>query len=229
MYYTMPFCTAYYMWYYLEICCVIICLYMSPAWNKIKAMDFFCPLSVGSAAPAPGWVRRPRYRVSKYLLREWMSPNSDTHLGRTTNLAGDRCCRGSRMTLSSSSDCDHFDHEGPWLSHSLYASAGGIFVVHNWTLVFPHSSDSEESAYNAGNLGSIPGLGRSPGGGNGHPLQYSYLKNRMDRGAPDCSPWGRKEAETMERLTLHFNGILCRQQSGCKCSWFSRFRVTEAR
>ena len=48
---------------------------------------------------------------------------------------------------------------------------------------FPGGWDSKESAYNAGNLGSIPGLGRSPGEGNGNPLQYSCLKNSMDRGA----------------------------------------------
>ena len=40
-----------------------------------------------------------------------------------------------------------------------------------------------ESACNAGHLGSIPGLGRSPGGGHGNPLQYSCLENAMDRGA----------------------------------------------
>jgi len=48
---------------------------------------------------------------------------------------------------------------------------------------FPGGSDSEESAYNAGGLGSIPGLGRSPGGGHGNPLQYSCLENPMGRGA----------------------------------------------
>ena len=45
---------------------------------------------------------------------------------------------------------------------------------------FPGSSDSKESAYNVGDLGSIPGSGRSPGEGNGNPLQYSYLENHMD-------------------------------------------------
>ena len=44
-------------------------------------------------------------------------------------------------------------------------------------------SDGKESACNAGDLGSIPGPGRSPGGGNGNPLQYSCLENSMDRGA----------------------------------------------
>ena len=47
---------------------------------------------------------------------------------------------------------------------------------------FSHSSVSKESACNAGDLGSIPGSGRSPGEGNGNPLQYSHLENPMDRG-----------------------------------------------
>ena len=48
---------------------------------------------------------------------------------------------------------------------------------------FPGGSDGKESACNAGDLGLIPGSGRSPGGGHDNPLQYSYLENRMDRGA----------------------------------------------
>ena len=48
---------------------------------------------------------------------------------------------------------------------------------------FSGGSDSKASAYNAGDLGSIPGSGRSSGEGNGNPLQYSCLENPMDRGA----------------------------------------------
>ena len=47
---------------------------------------------------------------------------------------------------------------------------------------FPGGSDSKESACNAGDLGSIPGLGRFSGEGNGYPFQYSCLKNSMDKG-----------------------------------------------
>ena len=47
---------------------------------------------------------------------------------------------------------------------------------------FPGGSDSKASARDAGDLGSIPGLGRSPEKGNGNPLQYSYLENSMDGG-----------------------------------------------
>ena len=46
---------------------------------------------------------------------------------------------------------------------------------------FPGGSDGKESAYNAGDWDLIPGLGSSPGEGNGNPLQYSCLENAMDR------------------------------------------------
>ena len=53
--------------------------------------------------------------------------------------------------------------------------------AHKWG--FPGGSDGEESACNAGDVGSVPGSGRSPGEGNGNPLQYSCLEHPMDRGA----------------------------------------------
>ena len=58
---------------------------------------------------------------------------------------------------------------------------------------FPESSVGKESACNVGDLGLIPGLGRSPGEGKGYPLQYSGL---------EYSPWGCKELDTTERLSL---------------------------
>ena len=59
-----------------------------------------------------------------------------------------------------------------------------IFKDVNYTYsVFPGGSDSKESACNAGDPGSIPGLGRSLGEENDSPLQYSCLENYMDRGA----------------------------------------------
>ena len=48
---------------------------------------------------------------------------------------------------------------------------------------FPGVSDGKETACNAGDLASMPGLGRPPGGGNGNPPQYSSLENPVDRGA----------------------------------------------
>ena len=61
-------------------------------------------------------------------------------------------------------------------------------------LGFPCSSVGKESAYSAGDPGSIPGLGRSPGEGNGNPFQYSCLENLMDCSLPVrlLWPWNRK-------------------------------------
>ena len=57
-------------------------------------------------------------------------------------------------------------------------------------------------------VGLTPGLGRSPGEGNGNLLQCSCLENPMDRGAWRASPWGRKESNTTERLREHTQGEL---------------------
>ena len=57
--------------------------------------------------------------------------------------------------------------------------------------------DLEESTSNAGHLGSISELGRSPGEENGYPLQYSGLENSMD-----YNPWGHKELDMTEKLSL---------------------------
>ena len=71
---------------------------------------------------------------------------------------------------------------------------------------FPDGSDSKASAYNTGDPGSIPGLGKSPGEENGNPLQYSCLqKSHGWRNLVGYSPWGRKESEMAERLHYHYN------------------------
>ena len=57
------------------------------------------------------------------------------------------------------------------------------FLQPSFPLGFPHVSDGRESAYSAGDLGSIPELGRSPGRGKGNPPQHSCLENAVDRGA----------------------------------------------
>ena len=71
---------------------------------------------------------------------------------------------------------------------------------------FPGGSDSKESGCNVGDLGSIPGLGRSPGGGQGNPLQCSCLENpHGQRSLADYNPWGHKELDMPERLSTGNN------------------------
>ena len=67
---------------------------------------------------------------------------------------------------------------------------------------FSGVSDGKESACNAGHLGSIPELGRSPGGEHGNPLQYSCLENPYgQRSLASYSPWGHKESDVTERVS----------------------------
>ena len=61
---------------------------------------------------------------------------------------------------------------------------------------FPGGLDGNESASNAGDPGSIPGWGRSPGGGNGNPCQYSCLENPMDREAWRATVHGVAKSQT---------------------------------
>ena len=86
-------------------------------------------------------------------------------------------------------------------------------------LVFPSSSDGKESACkggtdgkestcNVGDLGSIPELGRSPGGGHGNPLQYFCLENpHGQRSLEGYSPWGHKESDMTKLSTARAQKI----------------------
>ena len=73
-------------------------------------------------------------------------------------------------------------------------------LLHNCThFKLYYGSDGTEPACNVGDPGLIPGTGRSPGEGNGNPLQYSCLENPMDRRAWRAnSLWGCKESDTAE-------------------------------
>ena len=75
-----------------------------------------------------------------------------------------------------------------------------VFVeIYRQPLGFPGGSDGKEFCCTAGDLGSILGLGRSPGGGRGNPLQYSCLENPHEqRSLVGYSPWGRKELDMPE-------------------------------
>ena len=72
---------------------------------------------------------------------------------------------------------------------------------------FPGGSDGKQSACNARDQGSIPGFGRSPGEGNGNPLQYSCLENSMDLSLAGYSPLYQKELDTIGQLTLELINV----------------------
>ena len=95
--------------------------------------------------------------------------------------------RLKRLSSSSSSDGQLRSNNIPQLITAVLS------------LGFPGGSDSKDSACNVGDTGSIPGLGRSPGGGHGNPLQYSCLENpRGKRSLVGYSPGGCKELDTTE-------------------------------
>ena len=70
---------------------------------------------------------------------------------------------------------------------------------------FPSNSVGKESACNVGDLGLIPGLGRSPGEGNGNPLQYSCMKNPVDRGPGRLQSMGSQKVgfQVAQRWRIH--------------------------
>ena len=72
---------------------------------------------------------------------------------------------------------------------------------------FPGGADGKVSVYNAGDPGSVPGLGRSPGEENGNPFQYSWLeKSHGQRSLVGYSPRGHKELDTTERVHhIHYH------------------------
>ena len=107
-----------------------------------------------------------------------------------------------------------------------------MFPNSNWFLVkflkflvcgFPSGSDGKESAYNVGDPGSIPGLGRSPGGGHGNSLQYSCLENlHRQRSLVGCNSCGRKRQDKTERLT-HTRVSLSRHNGLRNCLYLCVF------
>ena len=109
-----------------------------------------------------------------------------------------------------------------WLKHSW------VLVEWNWnkgkhslSLGFPGGSDSKESACNAGDLGSLPGCGRSPGEMNGYLFQCSCLENPMDRGAQWATAHGVAKSQTWLTLSLFFSVVSYLRGA---CRYFSKFQ-----
>ena len=95
---------------------------------------------------------------------------------------------------------------------SLWSLRGGagktaIYAIWDslWLFGTPCGSDGKESACNAGDPGLIPGSGRSPGEGDGYPLQFSCLENPMDRGAWWATVHGACKKSNMTKQLTHTN------------------------
>ena len=84
---------------------------------------------------------------------------------------------------------------------AIYRTGGSQLVS------FPGGSVVQNPSANAGNMGWIPGWARPPGGGNGNPLQYSYLKNPMDRGARRATIHGVTKSQTGLGVTKSQAGL----------------------
>ena len=113
-------------------------------------------------------------------------------------------------------------HSESAISHPFTLSTSEVILTHSLTRALlplessamiqgeawkergcPGGSDGKESACDAGDLGSIPGLGRSSGKRNGYTFRYSCLENpHGQRSLAGYSPWGCQESDTTEQLTL---------------------------
>ena len=125
---------------------------------------------------------------------------------------------------------DNFDEffvmNGCWILSNSFSLS--IHMI----MDFLGGSDSKESAWSVEDLGLIPGLGRSPGEGNGYPLQYSGLENFMDRGAWQATVHGIAKSQTwmnnfhftslsfcnvLHHIDLHILNYIC--MSGINPTW----------
>ena len=95
---------------------------------------------------------------------------------------------------------------------------------------FPGGSDSKESHHSEWDPGSIPGSGRSPGGGHGNPLQYSCLENpHGQRSLAGYSPQGCKESDTTEQPTVNLEAVLFKTtNSDPHSSYWRNFNPTHS-
>ena len=96
----------------------------------------------------------------------------------------------------------------PW--YCTFYAFGQMYndIFHLVICDFPGGSDGKVSAYNAGDPGSIPGSGRSPGEGNGNPLQYSCLENPMGGGAWWAAVHEVAESDMTEWLHFHVHSTM---------------------
>ena len=147
---------------------------------------------------------------------DYSPPGSSVHgdsPGKNTGMDSHFLLQGIVLTQGSNSSLPHCR----WILYHRATVTDISFCFYFFNelstiLVFPAGSDGKESAWNVGDLGSILGQDRSPGGGHGNPLHLSGFspgvflpgESHGQRSLVSYSPWGRKELDTTELLTLHY-------------------------
>ena len=134
------------------------------------------------------WIISQSYLLKRITYNSiqwnsWKKQNTEAE----TKISG---LRGLRLGVG----CDY--KENMKILWWLNCSVSWFWRCSHIYLDFPGSSDSKTSAYIAGDLGLIPGLGRSPGEGNGRPLQYSCLENPINGGASWATVHGVAKSRT---------------------------------
>ena len=142
--------------------CVCVCVCYSVVSNSLQTYGLPIGLDIGDCqAPLSMWFSRQEYWSGSPFFSRWSSWLRDWTQAS--------CIAGRFFTV--------------WATRETWSlSLGSLLLALNSVLHsgFPCGSAGKESACNEGNLGSIPGLGRSPGEGKGYPLQYCGLENSMD-------------------------------------------------
>ena len=147
-------------------------------------------------------ITKPKIHIQDFLAEQWLRLCTSAAEVRVPPLLGE---------LRSCISCGMAKKQKFFLTHRQHFRT--LFL--NYTCIsltcFPGGSDSKESACNARDLGSIPGLGRSPGGGHGNPLQDSCLENsHRQRSLASYSPqrvghnWTTKHSKAWLNDTLHY-------------------------
>ena len=135
------------------------------------------------------------------------SPDKNTGVGSHSLLQGVFPTQGSNSSLLHCRQILYYlSHQGSILKFKIQGKRNILQRCMRGRKGFLCGSKGKESACNAGDLSSIPGLGRSPGEENGYPLQYSCLGNPMDRGAWWATVHGVARSRTRLKWLTHTKG-----------------------
>ena len=106
----------------------------------------------------------------------------------------------------------------------------GFEIQYMYLNRLPRWLSGKESAYNAGDAGSIPGSGRSPGGRNGNPLHYSCLEDPTDRRAWQAAAHRVAKSRTQFSTQAHICTAVCEYRLECRIPWHKKMLIrTDAR